>query len=260
MGSSEWWTLPIFVEHPDRWVSCALAEWRQRAPSRFPGAGDWQSSPVWQTEAEIAAIGRLDEFEERRLAAERAYVQERTEMESQLSAATNAADQGERRLLTHQGGDLVAEVISTLREIGFNVTDVDETISAPGDRREDIRVADPTIPDWIAIGEVRGYVRGAQLNDLLRLARFVARFVRESGREPDRTWYIVNQFFALSPTERPRPLEANPAEVETFGEGGGTVIDTRDLFVLRMRVRRGELASEAARALLRQAGARLDLK
>jgi hypothetical protein len=40
-------------------------------------------------------------------------------------------------------------------------------------------------------------------------------------------------------------------ELETFGDGGGLVIDTKDLFRLRMCVRRGDITVEQARAKLR---------
>jgi hypothetical protein len=155
---------------------------------------------------------------------------------------------------------LVAEVIATASELGFRVVDVDEEISKEGDRREDLRIIDPDDAEWTALAEVRGYTKGAQLNDLLRLARFVSRYIRDESREPDAVWYVVNHFLGMNPSLRPAPLESNVAEVETFGEGGGLVIDTRDLFRLRMRVRRGETTPAEARALLRGARRRLELK
>lgn len=50
---------------------------------------------------------------------------------------------------------MVAEVVATLREFGFTVVDVDAGLSVEGDRREDIRVGDVSLPGWLAREEVR---------------------------------------------------------------------------------------------------------
>ena len=255
-GLAEWWRIPAFVEHPGRWLGAALELWRERDPEHFPSEAAWEGDSDWQTAAEVALGVERSGVVVEQQAAEMRYAERLADLDQQLRAETQRADENERRLLTAQSDGLVEEVILTLVELGFQVVDVDAEIASPGDRREDIRVASPDDPRWIALGEVRGYARGAQLNDLLRLGRFVARYAREEGREPDAVWYVVNQFIASDPRSRPSPLNANDAEVETFAEGGGLVIDTKDLFTLRMHVRRGEIAVSAARDLLMRSTAR----
>ncbi|MGX5653620.1 hypothetical protein ACWKWC_02465 [Geodermatophilus nigrescens] len=258
-GHSQWWRLPSYTPNAERWASAAFASWRDKNPEVFPAEAGWSQNEAWQTDAELrvaAEIARLSADRERLIA----------RLDEQVAAAAQAltearaqADAGERLLLTAQKDDLVAEVKATLEEFGFSVIDVDKAISQPGDRREDLRVVDPDAHDWIALSEVRGYGKGAQLNDLLRIGRFVARFLKEQQREPDATWYIVNHFVGSDPGSRPRPLQSNPDEVETFAEGGGLVVDTADLFRLRMSVRRGEQSPDNARRMLREARGRFVL-
>ncbi|THJ00978.1 hypothetical protein E7Z54_11460 [Nocardioides sp.] len=257
---SQWWRVPVFTPNPERWVAAALASWRASDSDRFPGEADWYHRNEWMTAAEEQLRRRQQELLEERERVLSAVDARLAALEEERAEATERAQGGERRLLTAQGDPLVEEVENTLKEFGFDVVNVDTDIATPGDRREDLRVLDPDHVGWIALVEVRGYARGAQLNDLLRLGRFVTRFVREENREPDRVWYVVNQFRDTDPSTRPIPLEANPVEVETFGEDGGVVIDTKDLFTLRMSLRRGELTKQAARARLRDAVERLDLK
>lgn len=256
-GNSEWWRVPDFVSHPERWAAVALDVWRERDPDRFPAEASWQQREEWRTDTERRLLHEQQRLRLKRSEADRRFAEALAQVGQKLQEAEQHAEENERRLLTAQGDDLVAEVVQSLREIGFEVIDVDAQISSPGDRREDIRVLDPSAPGWIALGEVRGYARGAQLNDLLRLTRFVTRFVRDEGREPDATWYVVNQMLATDPATRPLPLEANPEEVETFAEDGGLILDTRELFALRMKVRQGQIGAEEARRLLRGARKRL---
>lgn len=250
-GVSEWWMLPADgIAHPERWAALALETWRGRNEERFPGEASWRTRAEWQTPDEIAVHEERRRLEQDWADAARAYEQEQAALDLRLSEATQAADEGERRLLTAQGEELVAEVVATLREVGFTVVDVDAELSVEGDRREDIRVSHPSAPGWLALGEVRGYSKGAQLNDLLRLSRFVSRFAREEGREPDSVWYVVNHSLNTDPTVRSQPLAGNAEEVATFAEGGGLVIDTSQLFQLRSSVRRGLVGpADAAQAL-----------
>jgi hypothetical protein len=64
-------------------------------------------------------------------------------------------------------------------------------------------------------------VKGAELNDLLRLGRFRRRYVQDEGDLPSCSWYIAKDFISDDPAKRPRVLQANNNEVETFGEDEG---------------------------------------
>ncbi len=173
--------------------------------------------------------------------------QKKLQVLRELEEESRRANDSDRRLLTAQGDDLVEEVQACLEELGFIVVNVDREITSEGDRLEDLRVKDPDNSDWIALAEVRGYRRGAQLNDLLRIGRFVARYVGETGKMPTASWYIVNHTLAQDPATRPSPLAGNPNEVDTFADGGGLIVDSRFLFRIRMDVRSGRVQPRQAR-------------
>jgi hypothetical protein len=247
---SQWWWLPAGVESPELWVAAALAEWSNADHNKFPSGPTWQDRPEWQTPAEAELASKISETAARYSMLLTELEQEQIALKADMERVAAEATATVRRLLTAQGDELVDEVHATLDELGFTVVNVDREIAGVGDRREDLRVSDTGRPEWIAIVEVRGYKRGAQLNDLMRINRFVTRYLQETGNLPDGAWYVVNHDFDQDPTVRPRPLASNPLEVETFAESNGLVIDTRFLFRLRMRVRRGEVQLEEARAQL----------
>ena len=91
-----------------------------------------------------------------------------------------------------------------------------------------------TLPgtEWTAIVEVRGYKGGASVNDLLRIQRFATRYAVDEGKAPDACWYVVNQLMGRDPAERRPPLASNPEELRSFGDGGGVVADTTEIFQL----------------------------
>jgi len=80
----------------------------------------------------------------------------------ELEDVRAAADNYELALLTAQGDPLVTSVIRALKELGFEVTDVDATVAAGGLRLEDLQVRDPSVPGWAALAEVKGYRRWSQ--------------------------------------------------------------------------------------------------
>lgn len=247
---SSWWWLPASVESPERWVAAALADWSNVNANVFPAGPTWQDRVEWQTPEEVELGLKISETVARHKRLLNELEQEeftlRTDMESAAAQATATV----RRLLTSQGDELVDEVYATFEELGFTVVNVDSEIAKVGDRREDLRINDPDRPGWTAIAEVRGYKRGAQLNDLLRINRFVTRYLQETGELPDSAWYVVNHSFDQDPMVRPSPLTSHPLELQTFAESNGLIIDTRFLFRLRMKVRRGEVQPAEARAQL----------
>lgn len=249
-SSAQWWWLPEGIEGPERWVAAALTEWANNDAEKFPGTPQWREREEWKTPAEIELTSRIQAVRARYKAVLADLEQEEFSLATELEVTVAEADATARRLLTAQSDDLVDEVQATLEELGFAVRNVDKEIANPGDRREDLRVSTGDRPGWTAIVEVRGYKRGAQLNDLMRIGRFVTRYVQEIGKPPDKSWYVVNQYFDQDPTARPLPLVSNPLEVQTFAEDNGLIIDSRYLFQLRMRVRAGHIQARSARAKL----------
>ena len=257
--NAEWWCVPSIVSHPERWVAAALEEWRSLECGRFPALGDWRLNAGWQTVEELSLAGVLDVVLAEGAAAERAHNERLAGITAEQQVARQQADEGERRLLTAAGDDLVAEVMATLAEFGLSVVDVDATSATKGDKLEDLRIADPLLPGWIALAEVRSYAGGAQLKDLFRISRFDARFALAADRLPDRLWYVVNHFSGTDPHSRPMPLSASPGEVAAFADNRGLVVDTRDLFRLRVWVRQSPDRRERVRRLLRESTGVLDV-
>lgn len=251
-GESECWSIPAGANIVE-WVRVALEELSARDPIRFPPKTEWAADRRWWTPDEVSAADARDVLL-RELAAVTAEIERKVgQADAELDQAHSRAMQAERRLLTSQGSELVAVVADCLREFGYDVEDMDET-ATEGDRLEDLRVSAKEAGGWIALAEVRGYKRGAQVSDLFRIVRFGARYSQENGRSPDRMWYVVNQFVAEDPSARQRALAGNNNEVEIFQEDGGLVIESSDLFRLWMDVRKGEVNPEAARGLLSSVG------
>lgn len=154
-------------------------------------------------------------------------------MSTHLALVKTNANKGIRRLLTAQAEELVDEVAKALKDIGFEVTLVDSTLTEGVPRREDLRLKhiDTDKVEWNAIVEIRGYARSAGTTaDLLRLSRFSRLYEKEIGYSPDKLIYIVNGQIELLPPQRQAPLIASPEDLQLFAESDGLVIWTADLF------------------------------
>jgi hypothetical protein len=168
----------------------------------------------------------------------------------QLSAAIDEADRGRRILLTGQGDVLCEQVAQTLEAFGLEVERMDPNWPV-GDKREDLRIRDPSTALWVAIVEVRGYRKGAQLTDLIRLhSRFRSRYQADVGELPNATWLITNHFIDDDPESREAVLRSNQAEIDAFGADGALVIDSVDLFRLGSAVIAGRISKVDARKAL----------
>jgi len=253
---SECWALPAFVTDLAPWARAAIRHWRKLAPYRFPGEPDWLLHERWATAEETALLA---ESRQRQAGLDQ-FVKERQEQIRQvlerLRQVRDAGNESHRVLLTEQSESLVAGVHSALKDIGFVVELVDN--SGRPTKVEDLRVTDPEFSGWVALAEVKGYVRGgARASDLLQIGKFQTLFAAEHRRPPDSTWYIVNHSIGEDPSVRREPLHGADAEVSAFAETAGSVIDTRVLFDLRVDVEAGVLAPSEARKILREARGRL---
>jgi hypothetical protein len=258
-GRAECWCFPEYaIELAPILVKAALGEWAKRDPKIFPLA-NWVNQSQWRTPAENRAATQLEKLQAKRVALLRRLDTRQQNLEAELAEARRSAEIHERLLLTQQGDRLVSVVAECFSDLGFGVKNMDNEYPA-GDRLEDLQLTAPEALDWTALVEVRGYRRGAQLNDLLRFSRFRSRFVARHGREPGAQWYVANQFLEHDPTTRPPILQGNDTELRTFGEDGGVAIDTADLFRLWMTVKDGRLTSEEARLRLIQARERFILE
>ncbi|GEC10757.1 hypothetical protein SSP24_84120 [Streptomyces spinoverrucosus] len=256
--SSEAWLLPPDAPDLPAWVQAALAEWHGMAPERFPGVPDWSEQDAWLTNEELALAAEIAGVKKER--AEQLDRLEKLEaaLRIRMEVARDSANRYERALLTAQSDELKHVVIQALREIGFTVVDADGD-AAPDDHLEDLHITDSDAPGWIALGEVKGYSRGAKTEGLTQFLRFNMRYTARSGRNPDACWYIVNQFIKRDPSTRQRVLHGKDEDLKAFGSANGLVIDTVQLFQMLRRVRDGALTAKAARELLRNASGRFAL-
>ena len=255
-GKAECWCLPNYISQPAAWVAAALQVWHDQDAVRFPKT-DWLRTDKWRTPDENELARRLDRLRNRRSELQTKLDQEEDSLISKLSTAEREGDATHRVLLTGQGRELVEAVSAVLTSFGFRIIDMD-SIWAENNRREDLRATIEGTDDWTAIIEVRGYEKGAALNDLVRLhGRFRTMFLRETGRLPDRSWYIVNQFIKQSPDERPIVLASQNRELEAYSEDGVLAVDTVDLFKLWIAVETGQASVEQVRQQLREATGRL---
>jgi hypothetical protein len=249
LGGGQAWLLPEDVGDLLPWVAAALRAWKRQDLQRFPTAPGWETEPAWQTPDEQAVLVRLSGLKERRANALRELEQEEETLANQLEAAADRANREDRAVLTTRARSLVEVVARFLRELGFEVEDVDEQ-RPEGDLLEDLRVRANEDPNWIALVEVRAYGGGARARDFQRIGRFALRFALEHGVPPAARWYIVSQFVGQDPAIRPSPFSTNQEDLSTFAGDDGLVVDTSALFQLVMSVRSGQLDAQAARALL----------
>ena len=249
-GHAETWVLPAEVSLPG-WIAAAVRHWQTLAPDRFPEHVSWPSRTHWMTleerQTQEARVNETTGFEE----LQRTHKVRMVTLDGAAENFRRAADEGPRRLLTEQGDELVDAVTVALEEIGFEVRQMDREIQNRAAKLEDLQVTVPNV-EWEALAEVRGYGSGAKTNDLIRLERFVTHFVLRMGRRPGAVWYIVNQFIRTDPDTRQRPLSGASEDIQTFAEGGGLVIDTKDLFLLWNAVSSNTLSASDAISMLRE--------
>jgi hypothetical protein len=254
-ANSECWCFPQYtIQIAPEIVQVALQEWQKRDSRTFPVA-DWANNAKWRTPAENRFASELDRLNAQRATILAELEERQRQLEAELADAKQSAETNERLLLTAQGDDLVGTVTDCLSGMGFEVRNMDEVYPS-GDRREDLQVTAPDMPEWIALVEVRGYVRGAQLRDLYRMERYRTRYLQDNADLPSALWYIANHFRENDPETRALVLASNDQDVKGFAEIGGLVIDTTHLFRLWMAVRDGRLPTGEARSSLMQTSGR----
>ncbi len=245
------WFLPSDEGDIVGWVGAAVSEWHPQFPEQFPFDLSWRSLPRWQSPAERRAFDELGaiDLERRRTLSDLASRE--VAARKAFTEASELAESSERLLLVGQGNELVRIVAIVFRELGFDVTEVDQEIAKKGDALEDLRLTDSEDPGWIALVEVRGYKKGAAVSDLLRIGRFSKRYLASEKTEPTRLFYVVNQWLGTDPSGRPVALSSNPNEVDEFSKDNGLVIDSRDLFALWNEIRSGQGSAEQSRRQLK---------
>lgn len=254
------WILPHAPERPELWLAAAMRDWHERTPTTIPVGLAWQHRESWATKAETDAHEALRLLQGRRERWEQLYAARRTELLAQQMHAQAEAAAGVRRLITSHDDDLVSATAQALTQMGFQVTDEDETRAREGrGKAHDLNVVDPDAPDRRVIVEVKGYTKGAR-GALSQANQHILRFATtHGGRVPDNCWLVVNHFRDHDPDERPPLLQGADEDVAIFAESGGVLIDTRTIFRMVRMVESGSLTAVAAREALRNASGRFAL-
>ncbi|MDF2993028.1 MAG: hypothetical protein K0S37_3542 [Microbacterium sp.] len=246
------WLLPEDVPELRPWIELVFADWHSLDPATFFGTPEWADDPRWMTPAERTALNEIT--------AERSAFEEATRAHDLKMAALQASfqskrDEGtanERLLLTGQHLELQAEVRDALRELGFEVEDMDQTWD-PREPREDFRIRDASDPSWMVIGDATGTTKGVRAIKLMTTERFVSKYVQEHpGEDVPNFWLLANHFSERAPERRPRDLLRGD-ELALVESTGNLVLDTVALFHLLLATRDKKVGVDEVRALLRSA-------
>jgi hypothetical protein len=248
------WMLPSGVDAAT-WVTVLLTRWNRELPSQFPMQSAWEVDTRWQSPAERALHAELRAIEaDRKRVLDELNAREAT-ARSALAQAKHAADIHERLLVSTQGPELERGVQQCLEALGFDAVHQDIT-ATNGDKLEDLRVTMPSKPGWVVLAEVKGNRRGTALRDLLKVSRFIKRYIQETGQEPSAVWFIANPSVGSGPENRQPPLQSNHHDVEAWAkEERGLVIDTADLLEAWMAVKSGAVsAADIRQSLMESTG------
>lgn len=252
---SELWYLHEGLDNKqlNKWFAYLLQRWGQKNSDAFPNSKDWKQDPKWQSVSELSVMEQIASADAKFQEAQKKHDEEIETFKQDLETATREAESGIRALLTTQGDDLKDSVIATLNGLGLTVTDMDTVRAAEGqgsNKLEDLRISPSSklSGTFTALSEVRGYIKGAKVSDLIRLSgRFSKQYMQENkGKAPEALWYIVNHDLAVSPNDRQPALKEQPSDIKAFSEEGGLIIDTVELFQLKQLVDKGVLTKDQA--------------
>jgi hypothetical protein len=222
------WALPEQTTRHLEWLSYVLEALHGTDSTRFPLSADWRRGTAWGTPEVITAASALSDVVDERAAAIVDFDRREDAAREALESALASGREGAQRLLTEQGDALVDAVRQAFLAFEFEAHDMDGHHDAKtGAKLEDLRVKDG---NWVGLVEVKGYSKGAKVNDLSQIVgRPALAFYKENQRDADALWHVVNAWRESDPSGREVAL-SRPNDLDTFAGNGGTLIDTRDLF------------------------------
>lgn len=229
------------------WFRAFLADVHAFDSRRVPQLPPSLAAPqAWHTPAERRIAERISEIDSEI----EQLMRERESCESELHAAGVSADANQRRAIWDDGESLQAAVVDILRELGFDVREMD-AFTPPGQpKREDLRLKHLDWVDWEAIVEVKGYSNGTKTGDARQLREYRDRYIREEHRPPDLTLWIANPYRGQEPSSRPEP----DANVHTTAETIDAVhVLATDLYRLWVLVVSDQVEPSVAADALRNA-------
>lgn len=251
------WALPGITQNPDKWLRLFLDQVASIDPDSVPPELEWKTSERWSSPEVSGLVKDLQTLKQEHEKALHEFLAREQALKDQLKDAAAQADSGPGRLLTADGDELNVAVLKALQDLGFGVRDMDDHHDErTGAKLEDLRVNDPADSDWHCLAEVKGYTKGAKVNDVSQITgRPVAAYTKETGDFPSAVWHIVNAWRGTSPSTRPVAIPRDD-DLMPLTDAGGALIDTRDLFEAWRDVHAGHADAEAVRVSLRSATTR----
>lgn len=246
--------LPGITQNPAQWLRLFLNLVGAIDPGSVPPEIEWKTSAQWSPPEVSGVVEDLQRLRQEHQEAIRMFHDREQALKDQLEDATKRADAGPGRLLAADGDELTDAVLCALQDLGFVVRDMDDHHDEKtGAKLEDLRVDDPSAPDWHCLAEVKGYTKGAKVNDVSQITgRPVAAYTKETGDFPSSVWHIVNAWRGTPPSTRVVAIP-NDDDLKPLTDAGGALIDTRDLFEAWRDIRAGKVDAGAVRASLRSA-------
>ena len=178
-----------------------------QAPPRLTSSSRWYTPQERELAEGIETINReMERLDDKR-----------QHLKNELTIESESADAGIRRAIWADGDDLVASVEEILRDLGFEIKNMDTGLKQGEPKREDLRLTLPGRSDWEGIVEVKGYTRGTKTNDARQIRGHRENYAIEKGRTPDLTLWIANPHRTTEPSDRPRPDSNVREAVEMIG-------------------------------------------
>lgn len=249
--------LPPETEQHAAWLRLFLDLVGNVDPDSVPPDLDWKTSSRWSPREVTKHVVDLQALRQAHEEAVTEFQQRERELQAQLEQSTRLADAGTRRILTSDGDELVEAVTTVLRDLGFKARDMDDHHDErTGAKLEDLRVEDPSDADWLSLVEVKGYAKGAKVNDVPQITgRPAVAYTKETGQEPPAVWHVVNAWRGTNPSTLVQAIP-NDDDLRPLTEAGGALIDTRDLYEAWRDVAAGKADAKSVRASLRDAKTR----
>lgn len=246
--------LPESTQRPAEWLRHFLDLVAEIDPDTVPPETEWKTSERWASPKVSRHVRDLKALKDEREAAFSEFRAREAALTEDLKIAAKEADEGPGRLLTADGDGLTAAVLEALTDLGFNVRDMDDHHDEKtGAKLEDLRIDDPSRPGWHCLAEVKGYGKGAKVNDVSQITgRPYAAYTKETGDFPSTVWHVVNAWRGTPPSTRPVAIP-NVDDLQPLTNAAGALIDTRDLFEAWRDVQTGKADGDAVRTSLRSA-------
>lgn len=246
--------LPGITQRPAEWLRLFLDLVAEVDSDSVPPEVEWKTSERWSPPEVSGFVQDLRSLRDEREKALAEFEAREEALNAHLKLATQKADAGLGRLLTSDGEDLTAAVLKALTDLGFSVQDMDDHHDEKtGAKLEDLRVDEYSFPDWHCLAEVKGYGKGAKVNDVPQITgRPYAAYTKETGEFPSAVWHIVNAWRGKPPAARPIAIP-NDDDLKPLTDVAGALVDTRDLFEAWRDVQAGKIDAGSVRASLRSA-------